>query len=227
MSVRQVTYSEVNASRAELIRQLPPGTQLALSNVAWEDYLEIIEMFPNETYYSISYNDGRLEAMTASTQHEKFGFFIDQLVTVLKLRLRLNILSFGRATIKKSVLKKGLEPDSCYYVQRAGLLGNRIILDFEQDPASDIAVEVDVFHHSKNKFAIYAALDVREIWVYESGTITIHLLQNGQYEVAAASRALPMLTADILTHYLERLIEDGELAALTAFEEWLQTQTTP
>jgi Uma2 family endonuclease len=225
MSVRQVTYSEINASRAELIRQLPSGSMLGLSNVAWEDYLDIIEMFPNEPYYSISYNEGRLEAMTASTQHESFAFFIDQLVTVLKLRLRLNIRSFGRATMKKSALKKGLELDSCYYVQRAALLGNRIILDFEQDPAPDIAVEVDVFHDSKNKFAIYAALDVPEVWVYESGTITIYLLQNGKYEAAAVSRALPMLTAALLTSYVERMIEDGELAALTAFEDWLKTQT--
>ena len=225
MSVRQVTYSEINASRVELIRQLPPGAQLALSNVAWEDYLEITGMFPNEPYFSISYNEGRLEAMTASTQHERYAFFIDHLVMVLALRLRLNILSFGRATMKKSALKKGLEPDSCFYVQRAAQLGNRIVLDFEQDPAPDIAVEVDIFNESKSKFPIYAALDVPEIWVYESGTITIYLLGNGKYESATASRALPILTSALLTSYVERMIEDGELAALTAFEEWLKTQT--
>ena len=225
MSVRQITYSEINATRAELIRQLPSGSMLALSDVAWEDYLEISDMFPDEPYYSISYNEGRLEAMTTSTQHESFASFIDQLITVVKLRLRLNIRSFGRATMKKSALKKGLEPDACYYVQRATQLGNRIILDFEQDPAPDIAVEIDIFNESKNKFPIYAALDVPEIWVYESGTITIYLLQNGKYESVTASRALPMLTAELLTFYVERMIEDGELAALTAFEEWLRTQT--
>jgi hypothetical protein len=32
-----------------------------------------------------------------------------------------------------------------------------------------------------------------------------------------------MLTAAILTEYLTRMRQEGEFAAITAFEEWLQT----
>ena len=160
--------------------------------------------------------------MTVSAEHEKFARFLEQLVTIIKLRWRLNILSFGSATMKKTAARKGLEPDACFYVQRAPLIGNRIQLDFDRDPAPDIAVEVDVHHDSQMKFAIYAALDVPELWLYREGLVSIYQMEGGEYVEAAASRALPRLTSAILTEYLHRMIEEGEYEALMSFEKWAE-----
>jgi len=38
------------------------------------------------------------------------------------------------------------------------------------------------------------------------------------------SAALPMLTAQLLTEMLDRMRTDGELNALLAFDEWLQSR---
>lgn len=167
--------------------------------------------------------------MTISSEHEKYASFINSLTTAIKLRLRLDILAFGSATMRKRKRKKGNEPDGCFYVQTASLIGNRIHLDFETDPPPDIAVEIDVHHDSRSKFPIYAALGVPEIWRYDGRTMTIyHLSEAGgdeqQYVAGDSSAALPMLTATLLTEMIERMRRDGELSALLAFDEWLQSR---
>ena len=168
--------------------------------------------------------------MTISSEHEKYAFFINSLTTVIKLRLRIDILAFGSATMRKRKRKKGNEPDACFYVQSAALIGNRIQLDFEIDPPPDIAVEIDVHHDSRSKFPIYAALGVPEIWRYDGRVMTIYHVaeaareSESAYIAQDASTALPMLTATILTEMIERMRTDGELSALLAFDEWLQSR---
>ena len=224
MSVRTMTYSEAAASRAALIEQLPDAVTLTMSGLSWEDYEDVLAQIQNNLHVRLSYDEGRLHIMTVSAEHEVYARFLEQMLAVIKLRWRLNIRSIGSATMKKAAARKGLEPDACFYVQRAALIGKRMQLDFDQDPAPDIAVEVDVHHESQVKFPIYAALDVPELWLYHSGVLTIYHLQAGQYVAAAASRALPLLSGAILTEYLNRMVEDGEYEALAAFEEWAQTQ---
>jgi Uma2 family endonuclease len=224
MSVVTATYSEAAASRAALIEQLPDATTLTMSGLSWEDYEEVLAQIQNNLHVRLSYAEGRLHVMTVSAEHEKFARFLEQLVTIIKLRWRMNILSFGSATMKKTVARKGLEPDACFYVQRAPLIGKRLQLDFDQDPAPDIAVEVDVYHDSLMKFSIYAALDVPELWLYRDGVLVIYQLEAGQYIEAAASQALPRLSSAILTEYLNRMVEEGEYEALTAFESWAEAQ---
>ena len=223
MSVAAKTYSEA-ANRVALIEQLPDAATLTMSGLSWQEYEDVLAQIQNYLHVRLSYAEGRLHVMTVSAEHEKYARFLEQLMTVIKLRWRLNILSFGSATMKKTAARKGLEPDACFYVQRAGLIGKRLQLDFDQDPAPDIAVEVDVHHESQIKFPIYGALDVPELWLYHNGLLTIYLLEAGQYVEAATSQALPMLSSAILTEYLNRMVEEREYEALVAFENWVETQ---
>ncbi len=126
--------------------------------------------------------------------------------------------------MRKEKRRKGLEPDACFYVQSAPLIGNRMQLDFTSDPPPDIAVEIDVHHESLSKFSIYAALGVPEIWHYDGKLLTIHYLQQDAYVTAETSRALPLLSSHILTEFLTHLREEGEFQTILAFDEWLQTQ---
>jgi Uma2 family endonuclease len=125
--------------------------------------------------------------------------------------------------MRKKKKTKGSEPDAGFYVQTASVVGPRLDLDFEVDPPPDIVVEVDIHHASTESDPIYAALGVPEIWRYDGWEMAILLLQGNQYVVAEASLALPMLTAAILTERLTRMRQEGEFAAITAFDEWLQT----
>jgi len=210
-------------SRYELISQLSDGASMTFPHVSWEEYEELLDQFVEPAGLRMSYYKGELTAMSLSAEHEKYARFIEQLITALKLRLRFSISSFGSWTMKKAKKQTGKEPDACFYVQTASAIGNRIDLDFAVDPPPDIAVEVDIHHKTKNQLEIYAALGIPELWVFDNGRLTIHLLEDDHYVEVEISKALPMLTASVLTDFLNRLPKDGEFQTLLAFDEWLQS----
>lgn len=207
-----------------IVASLPADSQVIFHNVSWAEYEELLEQVGEPAGLRISYDNGRLDAMTLSAEHEKYVLFINRLVSQLSFRLQTNILFFGGPTIKSSTVLKGNEPDACFYVQTAAAIGHRIALDFAVDPPPDIAVEVDIHHGSLNKFPIYAALGVPEVWLFDGAQLTIHLLQQDQYSGAATSLALPVLSAAALTDFLTRLRTDGEFQTILAFDEWLRAQ---
>jgi len=208
----------------EIASSLPPASAVTFHDVSWEEYEELIEELGEARGLRVSYNDGTLEIMTVSSAHESYADFIKLLVGHLSFRLRINIRFFGSATMRTRKKKKGSEPDACFYVQSASAIGNRIQIDFAVDPPPDIVVEVDVHHDSRDKFSIYAALGVPEIWRYDGEELTTHVLQEDQYVSVESSAALPMLSARVLTDFLARLPKDGESQTLVAFDEWLQLQ---
>ena len=208
----------------EIVSQLPPDAVVIFHGATWDDYEHLLEEVGEASGLRISYNDGDLEVMTVSTEHERYADFIKRMVSALSIRMRINILFFGSSTMKKSKRHKGKEPDASFYVQTAETLGNRIHLDFEVDPPPDIAVEIDIHHDSRRKFPIYVALGVPELWRYDGEQLTIHLLQENDYVTQDTSLALPMLTSAVLTEFLRRMREEGELPAILAFDEWLASQ---
>ena len=184
MTAQTLTYYEI-------VSQLPSNTVVIFHNVSWEDYEQLLDQAGEASHLRISFADGTLQVMTLSSEHEKYAEFIKRLISHLSFQLRINILFFGSATMKKSKQRKGLEPDACFYVQNAGAVGNRMALDFETDPPPDIAVEIEVHHDSLSKFSIYAALGVPEIWRFDGQELTIHHLEQGCYVIAENSLALP------------------------------------
>ena len=215
------------ANYYEIVSQLPEDASVTFQNVSWDEYEELLEQVGEAPGLRITYNSGSLHAMTISPEHEKYAFFINSMIAGIRLRLKIDILAFGSSTMRKRRKSKGGEPDACFYVQTAALIGNRIHLDFETDPPPDIVVEIDVHHDSRSKFPVYAALGVPEIWRYDGQLMTIlHLSDAGheQYLVQDTSTALPMLSARLLTETIDRMRTDGELSALLAFDEWLQSR---
>lgn len=208
----------------DIVSQLPADSVVIFHDVSWDEYQDLLEQVGEAHGLRLSYDNGTLNVMTLSTEHENYARFIESLVRLISLRLRLNIRFFGGSTMKKAKRRKGLEPDACFYVQSADLLGTRMQLDFEVDPPPDIAVEIDVHHDSLSKFSIYAALGVPEIWRYDGQEMTISVLQEGRYATVTQSQALPLLTSQILTEFLTRLREEGEFQAILAFDEWLQSR---
>ena len=215
MSTRTLSYYEI-------VSNLPPDAAVTFRDVGWDEYEELLEQVGEAEHLRISFDDGVLQVMTLSAEHEKYARFFESLMTAIRLRLHIDILSFGSATMRKKGERKGNEPDACFYVQTAHLIGNRLQLDFATDPPPDIAVEVDVHHDSRNKLAIYAALGVPEVWRFDGSALAIYLLEHDSYQESPASLAFPNLTNRLLTNVLARVGSEGELKALMAFDEWLQ-----
>ncbi len=209
----------------EAIKEFPADSLVTLRHISWEEYEDLLaQLGEDRNGLRISYNEGMLQITTLSPEHENYADFISGLIRLLSARMRVNIRFFGSMTMKKSRHVKGIEPDACFYIQTAPLIGNRMQLDFTSDPPPDVAVEVDIHHESIDKFPIYAALGIPEVWHFDGAQLRIHLLKQDAYIQAPASQALPMLTDHILTDLLTRLREEGEFQTLLAFDEWLQTQ---
>ncbi len=209
------------ASHYDIIARLPEDTTVTFHHVSWEEYEELLTQVGEPAGLRISFDKGTLCAMTLSAQHEKYVRFTESLITAIRLRLRLKILGFGSATMRKRAESVGKEPDACFYIQTADQLGPRIQLDFAVDPPPDLAVEIDIHHDSLDKFPIYVELGVPEIWRYDGRALTIYHLQRKRYVKREASQALPMLTGKLLTDYLNRLQSEDEFQVLLAFDAWL------
>jgi Uma2 family endonuclease len=218
MSTQPLSYTEI-------VERLPNRCTLTMHGRNWEEYEALLEEVGEAAGLRISYNDGELRIMTLSTEHEFYVRLIERMVTATSLRRRIKTLHFGSATIKMRRLRKGSEPDACFYVQSADRLGNRIKLNFDSDPPPDLVVEIDVHHESLTKFPIYAAFGVSEIWRYGGEALTIYHLEQDEYVTAAASLAFPMLPSQVLTDFLNRSQREDQHEILVTFENWLQSLT--
>jgi Uma2 family endonuclease len=215
---------EVKVNYLELIEKLPANGILTLHNVSWEEYENLLQAVSETPSLRIAYDNGRMQVMTLSFKHEYYGDFIKRLVDRLNYILRIKVVFFGSATLKKQRQLTGAEPDACFYVQSAPIIGHKINLDLRIDPPPDVVLEVDIHHESFSRFHIYEGLGVPELWHYDEKKLTIYHLQEGHYEEVANSIAFPVLTNEVLTTFLMQSQSEGQDETLLAFEAWLRAQ---
>ena len=208
----------------EIVSQFPAGSELILREQTWEDYENIIEEVGEASGLRISYDGEIVKIMTLSIRHEKYVRLIERMIDNVSMRKRIKILSFGSATMKASRKHRGSEPDCCFYVQNAGAVARKATIDFSRDVPPDIVVEVDIHYDSLDKFAIYSALRVPEFWLYDSKKLTIYQLVGESYFEVEKSIALPILSAEVLTDFLNRLEDSDQFEILLEFEKWLEEQ---
>ena len=221
MSTQTISRAE---EIVEIIDRMPPDGVIIQHGVEWNDYEELLDAVGEARGLRISYSEGRLQIMTLSPKHEKYTRLLDLLVGLLAVRRRIRVLFYGSSTIKKQPEQKGAEPDACFYVQNAVLVGTKDEIDFNSDPPPDIVVEIDLHHESISKFPIYAAFGVPEIWRYDGDSLAIYRLQKREYVESETSHCLPLLTGRVLTQFLARSPKEDQYDIMLAFEEWLKTQ---
>jgi Uma2 family endonuclease len=205
-----------------IAERLPPGATANFSAVEWEEYAALLDTLPDNPRYRVSYDRGRLEIMTFSTEHEKYKKILARLIEVLDEEAGVGIESYGSTTFSREALSGGLEPDECYYIQHAAeVVGKR--LDPQTGPPPDLAVEIDLSHPSLHKLPIYAALGVAELWRYRQGRVTFHRLAGDEYLETPRSVAFPFLTSEAFTGFVKLAETDGQSAAKRAFRKWVRT----
>ena len=221
MSTQIISQAE---AIVEMIDRMPSDSVLIQHEVSWNDYEELLRAVGEASGLRISFDDGTLQIMTLSQRHEKYSTLIERMVDRLSSFLRVKVLFYGFATMRKREKQKGVEPDACFYVQNSSLVGTKDEIDFNTDPPPDVVVEIDLHHDSISKFPIYAALEVPEFWRYDGNVLIIYLLRDGQYQPSDVSESLPLLTAAVLTEFLARTSKEDQYEILLAFEAWLKAQ---
>ena len=156
-------------------------------------------------------------------EHEYYSFSFHDFVRAYCDELDLELVGALSTTFRSESLKKEVEPNECYYIQNAK---RAIEKNFSTKNyfVPDIAVEIDVTTESLDKYPIYAALEVSEIWIYDGATVAFYELEAKNYHQISSSRALPLLAAEKFAEFLAMSRTKGQTFALKSFRGWLKEQ---
>jgi Uma2 family endonuclease len=181
---------------------IKPSEWAVLQNISWRTYQSLLADYEQEPAFRLTYDSGTLEIQMPRDPHEHYKKLIGRLIEAATEELELEIRSLGSRTCDREDLKKGLEPDQCYYIQNEPLVRSVSQIDLTQLPPPDLAVEIDISSSSLDRFEIYAKLGVPEVWRFHNQSLTIHLLQGDTYRIADCSAALFPLCADDFSAFL-------------------------
>jgi Uma2 family endonuclease len=210
------------------LSSLPAGRCLLLSNVNWKMYTQLLRAFAERPGIRLTYDRGELEIMAPLLMHDDDTWFLGDLIFVLTEELGLPLKRGGSTTLRRRLRRRGVEADACFWIANAHRMQGVRRLNLRRDPPPDLALEVDVTRSSLNRLAIYAALGVPEVWRLDGNVLTFHVLDAaGQYGVAVASLAFPIVTAADLMVFLQRARQAGdENAIIRDFRVWLRQRLT-
>jgi Uma2 family endonuclease len=204
---------------ADAIAHLPAGAVLVLSGVHWDEYERLLEELADRPGVRISYDDGTLQVMSPSAEHEEYKELVLHLARACADELGLPLETRGSTTWKRRGIRKGVEPDTCFYVARAPEIIGKRAIDLETDPPPDIAVEIDVSNESLAKLPAYAALGVPEIWRCDGRRFVMYELVGREYRESRGSLFLPGVTPLLLAMALEIGRTKGQTEAIRLFRE--------
>jgi len=197
--------------------------QIVLHNVAWSTYDAILTDMEDRTIH-LTYDQGELEFMSPSDEHERIKRLIGRMIERLTEALDIPIRSAGSTTFRIEMKRRGLEPDESYYVANEPRIRGRDTIDLQVDPPPDLAVEVDISRSSLDRMGIYASIGVSEVWRYEAGQIVVHVLQaDGSYVRQDQSPSFPFLPLSEFGRFLARRNDSDETTWIREFGRWAAT----
>ena len=181
-----------------------------LSEVSWEDYERFLAIRGDRSAPRFTYDQGVLEIMSPSRNHESLKSLIGCLVEAYCFDANIRFNPFGSWTLKHKADERGVEPDECY------------ILGDEDADSPHLAIEVIWTSGRMNKLDIYRRFGVAEVWVWRQGKLGVHVLRAGTYVEVEQSEVLPGLDLDLLIEHLDR---PTAYDAVRDFREALKSNT--
>ena len=128
-------------------------------------------------------------------------------------------------TFQRSDVERGLEPDECFWVASELLVREKEELDFTVDPPPDLAIEIDVSPSRLDRPAIYATLQVPELWIFDGEEVRVELLnRQGAYLPSATSVCFPFLPVHELASFIALGRKRSDTETLRLFIDWVREQ---
>jgi Uma2 family endonuclease len=206
----------------KFIAQLPAGAEFCADGVSWEEYEQLLKDLGPSYAVRIFYDQGRLVIAVPPRTHEKPIKVIHTLISALSGELDVDAESLGASTLCDAVRARGAEPDDSFYVQHAAAVIGKLDLDLRRDPPPDIVIESGLANYFLDKFAIFAAFGVPEIWRISDNKVSVWLLNDGEYVESPVSHAFPFLPTATINEMLAKGLAEGERKAAQAFREWVR-----
>ncbi len=197
------TATQTASPQVHAVQPSGPNHRILLSGVRWETYESLLADMQDSHAAHFAYDQGMLEIMAPSHEHEDLKHVIAMLVEVLAEEMEMDIHGGGSTTFRRQDLAKGFEPDECFYIQNAEQVRGKKQIDLAQDPPPDLIIEIDIESPSLNKFPIFAALRIPEVWRHDGTRVAIFTWVDDNYVERAESVVLPKITSAILTELID------------------------
>jgi Uma2 family endonuclease len=188
--------------------------------VSWETYERLLADFQDSHAAHFAYDQGVLEIMVLSAEHERPNRTIALLVEEVALEMGIDVDNVGSHTFKREDLARGFEPDTCFYIQNAERVSGKARIDLAVDPPPDLVIEIDITHPSLEKLPLYAAAGVPEVWRYADNVVTIYCLEESSYQSQEVSKVLPGVMSQVLSQFMEASISMKRTAWIRRVREW-------
>ena len=219
-----MTVAEETRSIAHLIRA---KDHVMLSRVSWSTYDALLDECEDRRLRH-TFDRGRLEFMTRSSEHEVCKSLLGAFVVVMADEFDLPLFMGGELTLRREDLERGLEPDDCFWIANEARVRGKASLDLAVDPPPDLFLEIEVSRTILDRIGIAAALRVPEIWRYDGNTIHVGLLgADAEYRWHSHSPTFPDIPLDQLARFLKMAQTTDHLSVLRAFRQWVREQKKP
>jgi Uma2 family endonuclease len=204
------------------VATLQAETRVLLSRVSWSTFEALLA--DNDCRGTrFTYDQGYLEIMSPSREHERIGRCLGRMIGILTMELDIPISSGGSTTLKAELKQRGIEPDECFYVANEPRMRGRDDYDPAVDPPPDLVIEVDISRSSLNKLAIYADLGVPEVWMHDGAALRVYQLgPDGEYLQQERSLSFPFLAAAEIQRFLDDRNTTDETSWIRSFRDWVR-----
>jgi len=187
---------------------VPLGKTVVLENISWSEFEAILEDLGESRGSRIAYDTGKLEIMTPLPEHEVNKVYLSNFVEILLEELDIEFCPLGSTTFKNQAMFKGIEPESCFYIQNEAAVSGKYRLDLAIDPPPDLALEIDITNRSHPE--IYQALGVPV---------------DGKYIESETSSISPNFSLlEVIPQYLTQCRTEGRNKGMKAFRSWVKEQ---
>jgi Uma2 family endonuclease len=193
--------------------------------VSWDTYEQLLAAFAGRRTPRLTYDRGALEIMSPiGNEHEQDAELLGDYAKILADEFGLPIRPGGSFTMKRKDLKRGLEPDRCYWLASVPRIAGIRKIDLDNHPPPDLAIEVDVTSSSLSKFTIFAKLGVVELWRLNGDDLRFYRLgSKRKYTEVPASVSFPGVTPADLMGFLHQARTAGDqIPIYRAFRAWVR-----
>jgi Uma2 family endonuclease len=198
-----------------------PDQTVVLRGVNWETYERLLADQEEASGPRLYYDCGTLEIMSPSDRHERTKDTLALAFQLIASEMGIDFVSTGSTTFRREDLKKGFEPDSCFYVRNAETVRAKDRIDFKVDPPPELVIEVVATNPVLNKLSLYSAAGVPEIWLCDEDRIEILGLDSTAYLPKVESSFLRGVTGRVLKEFVLSSREMKSTAWMKSVREWV------
>ena len=209
----------VTTTSTPVEQQTTPENRVILKGVSWSTFKALLADVGDDRAWRIAYEGGVLEIRMPHLEHEVPKGLIESFIEATADELEIEVMKAGSLTLEREDLTRAVEPDTCFYIQNEASVRGKRDINLPEDLPPDLAIESDYTNSSVNKFTIYAAIGVPEIWRYRRESLQVYQLVEGKYELCDRSLAFPFLPVAEIPGFIDQSRTVGQRAAVRLFRQ--------